>query len=115
MTHFRTRKIANTMLEGSFTALLWLSAFAIVTADPDYRNLAAHAIGAVSIAIVIILAIPGRWLRAPDPDKQSRASDQHFAVTPDGHWQSVERNSAARRRTGTETKAQPTPQQEQPQ
>lgn len=67
MTRPSPLQFASAMLEGSFMALLWLSAFALITRDPHVRELALAAIAAVSLAIAVILVLPRRWL-APTPD-----------------------------------------------
>ncbi len=73
MTRPSPTTIAAAMLEGSFMALMWLSAFALITGDPHYRDLALAGIAAVSLAIAAILAIPRAWLIASDPTPTSFA------------------------------------------
>jgi len=73
MTRPSAKAIAAAMLEGSFMALMWLSAFAIITGDPHYRALALAGIAAVSLAVAAILAIPRAWLIAPDTEPTSFA------------------------------------------
>lgn len=70
----RPAPFLTAMLEGSFASLIWLSAIAFAAPDPHYRNLAMLAIGAVSIAITIMLALPSSWLRRPR--RTSAATDR---------------------------------------
>ncbi len=114
MTHPRTAKIANAMLEGSFTALLWLAAFALITNDPDYRNLAFLAIGAVSLAIAAILAIPGRWLRAPSQEEQCSADQHSCGIESSVIPKQLTQARGTPRGASLIAPTKPTPQQEHP-
>ena len=72
-TNDRPAPFLTAMMEGSFASLIWLSAIAFAAPDPHYRNLAMLALGAVSISIAIMLALPSSWLRRTPrhPDKRS--------------------------------------------
>lgn len=54
-------------------ALMWLAAFALITRDPHYRNLALAGIAGVSLAVAAILAIPRAWLTGRTPVSTSFA------------------------------------------
>lgn len=73
MTRPSPKAVAAAMLEGSFMALMWLAAFALITRDPHYRELALAGIGGVSLAVAAILAIPRAWLTGGRPDSTSFA------------------------------------------
>lgn len=54
-------------------ALMWLAAFALITRDPHYRDLALAGIAGVSLAVAAILAIPRAWLTGRTPGSTSFA------------------------------------------
>jgi hypothetical protein len=114
MTHPPTHRIANAMLEGSFTALLWLSAFALITNDQNYRTLALAAIGAVSLAIAAILAIPGRWLRTPSQDEECHADNHNCASASASKPVKLKPKRTIPGSASIVAAAKPTPQQENP-
>lgn len=51
------------MLEGAFTALLWLAVLLLVVADHQLHQLACLGFAAVTFAILIVLALPAAWVR----------------------------------------------------
>lgn len=80
--HTRPAPFITAMLEGSFSCLIFLATIALIGPDERSRSLALIGFAAITIAILVMLAMPSSWIRRR-PDRQARDIEpgQHSAQT----------------------------------
>lgn len=61
--HNRPAPFLTAMLEGSFSCLICLATIALIGPDNRSRSLALMGFAAITIAILVMLAMPSSWIR----------------------------------------------------